>query len=250
MGTTTHCEEMDFLDSAGAELLRHFAETTPEQMQGRDSFSELFDELPQSIKDLRDNKSLRSTPNTSVVTLLDESAKITSKATTSCLETPEPSSGSDLDDEINAALLSVGQFSGGLDLDPGNSPFSSLTDDRTRDSSVTSEDNEDRTKGEAHAISDTNIDYETVAAIKQAMQLTLSLNLLYTALKATYLKLCREFNYLLGKFNENERVKLALINENNELRKLLTRIVKEREIERNEQRINAESRKRPRNQIV
>lgn len=250
MGATTHHEEMDFLDSAGAELLRHFAETMPDRMHRRDSFSELFDEIPQPVEDLRANNSLHTTLNMSTANLLKDSKIAALKATTSDVHSHEYSAGVNLDDEINAALLSVGQFSGSLDLDPGHSPFSTLADEGTRESSVTGDDNNDQIKPEASTILDINVDYTTIAAIKEAMQLTLSLNLLYTALKATYLKLCREFNYLLGKFNENERVKLALINENNELRKLLTRIVKEREIERNEHKNTIEPRKRPRDRVV
>ncbi|ODV76701.1 uncharacterized protein CANTADRAFT_42470, partial [Suhomyces tanzawaensis NRRL Y-17324] len=69
----------------------------------------------------------------------------------------------------------------------------------------------------------------TVASIKQAMINTSKLTSLFTTLKVTYLKLCKEFNYLLSKFNENEKVKIELIHENNELKRLLADIMKERE---------------------
>lgn len=73
---------------------------------------------------------------------------------------------------------------------------------------------------------------ETVAALKGAMAGHSRLVGAYTAMKSTYLKLCKEFNFLLGKFNDNERIKIELIHENNELRKLLVEVIKEREMDR------------------
>ncbi|ABN68363.2 predicted protein [Scheffersomyces stipitis CBS 6054] len=78
----------------------------------------------------------------------------------------------------------------------------------------------------------TEINKETLASIKHSMVNTSKVMSLFTTLKVTYLKLCKEFNYLLQKFNENEKIKIELINENNELRKLLTEIITKRELER------------------
>ncbi|KAL6450140.1 ATC1 Protein ATC1/LIC4 [Candida maltosa Xu316] len=44
---------------------------------------------------------------------------------------------------------------------------------------------------------------------------------LYSLLKTTYLKLCKEFNFLLKKFNENEKIKLKLIEENELLKQMI-----------------------------
>ncbi|KAK6455328.1 uncharacterized protein RJT20DRAFT_130130 [Scheffersomyces xylosifermentans] len=76
------------------------------------------------------------------------------------------------------------------------------------------------------------INKATVLSIKQSMVNTSKLVSLFTTLKVTYLKLCKEFNYLLRKFNENEKIKIELINENNELRKLLTEIITDREVDK------------------
>lgn len=69
--------------------------------------------------------------------------------------------------------------------------------------------------------SEPSVNLGTVAALKRAMADSLGLISLYTTLKTTYLKLCKEFNYLLQMFKENERIKMELIKENNELRELL-----------------------------
>ncbi|OBA21640.1 hypothetical protein METBIDRAFT_22107, partial [Metschnikowia bicuspidata var. bicuspidata NRRL YB-4993] len=73
---------------------------------------------------------------------------------------------------------------------------------------------------------------ETVAILKRSMASSSRLIGTFTALKTTYIKLCKEFNFLLGKFNENERIKIELIHENNELRKLLYETIKEKELDR------------------
>lgn len=75
---------------------------------------------------------------------------------------------------------------------------------------------------------------ETVATLKNSLASHSRLIGTFTTLKTTYLKLCKEFNFLLGKFNENERIKIELIHENNELRKLLWETIKDREMDRKE----------------
>lgn len=69
------------------------------------------------------------------------------------------------------------------------------------------------------------INMDTVAQVKRAMAETLGLISLYTTLKTTYLKLCKEFNYLLQLFKENERVKMELIKENNQLRQTVAELL-------------------------
>lgn len=76
------------------------------------------------------------------------------------------------------------------------------------------------------------IDLGTVRSIKRSMIDTSKLFSTYAVLKETYVKLCREFNYLLRKFNDNEKIKIDLINENNELRKLLIDTIRDREMEK------------------
>lgn len=73
---------------------------------------------------------------------------------------------------------------------------------------------------------------DTVALLKQELANHSRLVGTYTTMKSAYLKLCSEFNYLLGKFNDNERIKLNLIHENNELRQLLVDVIKEKELDR------------------
>lgn len=143
----------------------------------------------------------------------------------------------DLDREIQEALSSDACFEAGdSDFDNARlSPFSPLNEVAISPSTSTAGDDVDALDGKQQSTYanklDASANMSTIAAIKEAMKDTLKLNVLYVTLKSTYLKLCREFNYLLEKFNENERVKLALINENNELRRLLTDFVKERELE-------------------
>lgn len=81
-----------------------------------------------------------------------------------------------------------------------------------------------------HATDSAN--WDTVGALKREMASHSRLVGTYTTMKSAYLKLCSEFNYLLGKFNENERVKIDLIHENNQLREMLVDVIKEREIDR------------------
>lgn len=76
------------------------------------------------------------------------------------------------------------------------------------------------------------VNLSTIASIKLSMLNTSKMISTFTTLKTTYLKLCKEFNYLLSKFNDNERIKIELIHENNELKKLLTTIITQRELER------------------
>lgn len=80
------------------------------------------------------------------------------------------------------------------------------------------------------------VNLETVALLKQSMASHSRLVGTFTVLKSTYLKLCREFNFLLGKFNENERIKIELIHENNELRRLLWETIHEKELDRRQYR--------------
>ncbi|KAK6460493.1 hypothetical protein DFJ63DRAFT_229362 [Scheffersomyces coipomensis] len=117
----------------------------------------------------------------------------------------------------------------GLETDnEGRSPFDSVVDGTNQtDESNTTVFNEGN---EPHL--ETKINVNTVMTIKQSMINTSKLISLFTTLKMTYLKLCKEFNYLLQKFNQNETIKIELIHENNELRKLLMEIIKDREIER------------------
>ena len=51
---------------------------------------------------------------------------------------------------------------------------------------------------------------------------------LYSTLKNTYLKLCKEYNYLLTKFNDNEKAKLQLIQENEELKQAMAELLQDR----------------------
>lgn len=108
---------------------------------------------------------------------------------------------------------------------PESSPFDTLHNSA---SSITSNEEEPKkAKPLEHKINPT-----TVSTLKQAMADSSRLIGTFTALKTTYLKLCKEFNYLLGKFNDNERIKIELIHENNELKKLLVEVIKEKELDR------------------
>lgn len=95
----------------------------------------------------------------------------------------------------------------------------------TTESSVTSV--EESTDKESH-----RANWETVAALKQEMANHSRMVGTYTTMKTAYLKLCKEFNYLLGLFNDNEKTKIGLIHENNQLRQMLVEVIKEREIDR------------------
>lgn len=103
----------------------------------------------------------------------------------------------------------------------------------TPHSSITSSDEVPHTKPTS---SDTTVNSDTVLCMKKAMADSSRLIGTFTTLKATYLKLCKEFNYLLSKFNENEKIKIELIHENNQLRKLLVDTIKEKELDRKKYR--------------
>ncbi|EGW35802.1 uncharacterized protein SPAPADRAFT_59014 [Spathaspora passalidarum NRRL Y-27907] len=133
--------------------------------------------------------------------------------------------GLSLDEEIKRAIMS-------LDNEP--SPLESSAASSQFDSPVTLD--TEISYPEEEVVQDKHVNMNTIASIKQAMVDTSKLLGLYTTLKVTYLKLCKEFNYLLTKFNENERIKIELIHENNELKKLLYDLIKEREIEKREQK--------------
>lgn len=157
-----------------------------------------------------------------------------------------PAPGSALDDEIETAILKCEEMGNAVSTEvpevqnnatvqdcnsssspDEKSPFS-IFENEQAGTSVTSpgEDEEKR------APVPTACDMGTVATLKKAMAGNSRLVGSFTALKVTYLKLCKEFNFLLGKFNDNERVKIELIHENNELRKLLVDVIKERELDR------------------
>lgn len=85
------------------------------------------------------------------------------------------------------------------------------------------------------------VDPKTVAALKASLANGSRLIGTFTVLKSTYLKLCKEFNFLLAKFNENERLKVELIHENNELRRLLWESVNEREVDRRRYRMELQA---------
>ncbi|PVH14195.1 uncharacterized protein CXQ87_002322 [Candidozyma duobushaemuli] len=77
-----------------------------------------------------------------------------------------------------------------------------------------------------------NLNIDTVAALKREMANHSRMVGTYTTMKSAYLKLCKEFNYLLGLFNDNEKAKIGLIHENNQLRQMLVEVIKQREIDR------------------
>ncbi|GEQ70084.1 hypothetical protein JCM33374_g3760 [Metschnikowia sp. JCM 33374] len=114
---------------------------------------------------------------------------------------------------------------------PRTSPFESIEQSET--SVSTQENGDDDTKPSKTTTGEwIQPDLETVAMLKRSMASSSRLIGTFTALKTTYLKLCKEFNFLLGKFNENEKIKIELIHENNELRKLLWETIKEKELDR------------------
>lgn len=110
---------------------------------------------------------------------------------------------------------------------PHDSPFETFI----KQESVTSDENE-KTYEQQRKQPPPVICANTVATLKRSIAGSSRLIGTFTALKTTYLKLCKEFNFLLGKFNENERIKIELIHENNELRKLLWDAIKDREMDR------------------
>lgn len=138
----------------------------------------------------------------------------------------------ELDAEIEKAFLQLHE----IKLEPLEYDSRSSTPtvfDRTEQdqSSLTSEELEPE-KLKPHA------NTKTVASLKSAISDHSRLVGVFSVLKTTYLNLCREFNYLLSKFNDNERVKINLIHENNQLRQLLVDTIKEKELDR--QRYNQE----------
>lgn len=129
------------------------------------------------------------------------------------------------DDNINTTNAS--------DTSPKDlSPFET---NETSHSSITSSDEVPDTKLSASNI-DSTVNKETVCGLKRAMAENSRLVGTFTTLKSTYLKLCREFNFLLAKFNENEKIKIELIHENNQLRKLLVDTITEKELDRKKYR--------------
>lgn len=140
----------------------------------------------------------------------------------------------DSSDGCMEAKRSETPFNTSSNTSPDDSPFESFV----KQESVTSggnDDDHDQVKllGPSK-ISASGVCEETVATLKKSMASSSRLIGTFTALKTTYLKLCKEFNFLLGKFNENEKIKIDLIHENNELRKLLWETIKDRELDRKE----------------
>lgn len=172
-------------------------------------------------------------------------------------ETTSNAEPNDLNEEINKALSTFNEFNetNSMKLNFKNETGSSETESSspmdspgTLTSSVTSNEEDvflkDTKKNASHEISDMESKLEsnatmtsmvnpsTVTSIKQSMINTSKLISTFTTLKTTYLKLCKEFNYLLNKFKDNEKIKIELINENNELKRLLMEIIKQRELEK------------------
>lgn len=139
-----------------------------------------------------------------------------------------------ISDEIDQALLSFEQFHHQSAPSYSSSSPDTIVFDSSPETSDSLTSNEDN--GIEKLKNETPINYSTIASIKRSMIDTSKLISTFTTLKTTYLKLCKEFNYLLNKFNENERIKIELINENNELKSLLTEIITKRELERKEYR--------------
>ena len=144
-------------------------------------------------------------------------------------QTPHPLSEATLDEQIEYELFKLGSY--GEDEALALKQEQQDQTSSSRDSPCTStfeEEEENIKKGSGTA----EVNPSTVATLKRAMCDTSRLIGTFTTLKTTYLKLCKEFNYLLGKFNQNERIKIELIHENNELRKLLVDVIKEKEMDR------------------
>ncbi|RCK56502.1 Protein ATC1/LIC4 [Candida viswanathii] len=81
------------------------------------------------------------------------------------------------------------------------------------------------------AVEQPEVNLDTVSYVKSLMIDNSKIIGLYSTLKTTYLKLCKEFNYLLQKFNDNEKIKMELIQENEELKKLVADLLKDKEME-------------------
>ncbi|CAH2354811.1 protein Atc1p/LIC4 [[Candida] railenensis] len=155
-----------------------------------------------------------------------------------------------LDAEISKALASINEYntnpstsSSPEDLSPFDSPnivssSSDLSNQEIHEGQQKGEGSNDDKRPTVQipltsmAFEAPTVNMDTISTIKSKMLDTSRFISTFTTLKATYLKLCKEFNYLLTKFNENERIKIELIHENNELKKLLTQIITERELER------------------
>lgn len=170
----------------------------------------------------------------------------------------------DLNEEINKALSTFNEFNqnNSIKLPSKGETNSSATESSspmdspdTLTSSITSNDEEvyvnDPKRQSSHKVSNVEskvdiqasrknmVNQSTVTTIKQSMINTSKLISTFTTLKTTYLKLCKEFNYLLNRFKDNERIKIELINENNELKRLLMEIIKQRELEKSATRNKA-----------
>lgn len=151
-----------------------------------------------------------------------------------------------LDDAINNALLSIDEYQD----EPNNSNQyknqsneNSITDFSPFDTPITISsitDDEVEQKGKPC------LNLETIASVKKSMVDSSKLIGLFTTLKSTYLKLCKEFNYLLSKFNENEKVKIQLIQENLKLKNLLSELLESREEDNRKfnKRLNEERKRR------
>lgn len=168
------------------------------------------------------------------------------------------SNGDNINDEIEK-LLSLDQIEMGTNDDsvherskpngntskttqftdsPSNSsPFDSPVETVTTNTSVCDDEN----KHTSMIPAEPKINKNTISSIKKSMMDTSKFISTFTTLKTTYLKLCKEFNYLLSKFNENEKIKIELINENNELKNLLMEIITEREMEKRKARSSIDS---------
>ena len=75
---------------------------------------------------------------------------------------------------------------------------------------------------------ETKANLDTISYVKSLMIDSSKLLGLYSTLKNTYLKLCKEYNYLLTKFNDNEKAKLQLIQENEELKQAMAELLQDR----------------------
>lgn len=144
---------------------------------------------------------------------------------------------SSLEEQIEIELLKFGDENEFLDMllqdhsvSSRGSPCTSTFEAEGHPSTSASSPEEDITvKKEPRDVRENS---STIATLKRAMRDSSRMIGTFTTLKTTYLKLCKEFNYLLGKFNENEKIKIELIHENNELRKLLVDVIKEKELDR------------------
>lgn len=138
-----------------------------------------------------------------------------------------------LDDEITKALKSIDEYDSKINSTTTSSSPEEMLFDSPNTISSTSDDGGIKQPEKVYAVPPVSVpNMDTIASIKKSMIETSKFISTFTTLKTTYLKLCKEFNYLLTKFNDNEKIKIDLIHENNELKKLLTQIITERELER------------------